>query len=194
MQEDNIDKIDEAINAGAKVIARWLKAPGGGGSFDDAVIEHRVWFQGAHARGMKCPAIVDVLYNAGIKRENGLPLSQGHVRGVLSRRLHKKIPSRRVSLQALLNQYGPKPAAKRQGSIGRAKLSAGKSNALGPAPGTLQTRRPRERAGPSTEKQGARPGGPEDKMNTATNTISDPNGIRSRMKRADALRRRAEED
>lgn len=198
MQEDNIDdieRIDAAIYAGAETIARWLKVPGGGGSFDDAVIEHRVWFQGAQARGMNCRAIISVLYTAGIKRKSGRPLSENHVRGVLSRRRQKKITGRKEALQALMDRYGPKPTVgRRQGSVVRSKDTAAKPDAVRPAPATSQGRRAAKRAGPLNDRRGARPAVPAGNENAATNTISDPNGIRSRMKRDEALRRRAEED
>lgn len=195
MQEDNIERIDAAIHAGAKAIARWLKVPGGGGSFDDAVIEHRVWFQGARARGMNCGAIISVLYTAGIKRKSGLPLSEHHVRGVLSRRRQKTIPGKKEALQALMERYGPKPTVgRRQGSVVRSKDTAAKSEAVSPAPATSQGRRAAERVGPLNKRRGGRPGVPAGNENAATNTISDPNGIRNRMKRDEALRRRAEGD
>lgn len=190
-----VDDIDKAIYSGAKAIARWLQAPGGGGSFENAVIEHLVWFQGAQARGMKCGAIISVLYTAGIKRKSGLPLSEHHVRGVLSRRQQKKIPGKKEALQALMERYGPKPTVgRRQGSVVRSKDTAAKSDAVSPAPATSQGRRAANRAGPLNERQGARPGVPAGNENAATNTISYPNEIRSRMKRDEVLRRRAEED
>jgi len=76
------ETIDKAIRSGADAIFRWLQSPGGRGSFDKAVAEHLVWFQAARVRGMGWSAVVNVLSHAGVKRDSGERLSEGHVRGV----------------------------------------------------------------------------------------------------------------
>ena len=83
------ETVDKAIHSGADAIFRWLQSPGGRGSFDQAVAEHLVWFQAARVRGMGWSAIVNVLSHAGVKRDSGLRLSEGHVRGVVSRQQKK---------------------------------------------------------------------------------------------------------
>lgn len=76
---------DKTLEEGARAFARTLQVPGGRTSFDFAVRTHGVWFGTALARGLSWNQIIELLRQAGVCRDDGRPLSRGHLSKVYSR-------------------------------------------------------------------------------------------------------------
>ena len=78
---------DKELVEGAKAIAEDLKLPGGGSVKLARIIDrHLDWFDAARARGLEWPDIVTMLFNAGVTRTDGRPLSRGHVSSLVWRK------------------------------------------------------------------------------------------------------------
>lgn len=66
------------IEAGAKAIANDLQLPGGRRKkLARVVAEHLEWFDLSEARGLTWDDMIAALAAAGVRRDNGLPLSRG---------------------------------------------------------------------------------------------------------------------
>jgi hypothetical protein len=182
------ETVDKAIHSGADAIFRWLQSPGCRGSFDQAVAEHLVWFQAARVRGMGWSAIVNVLSHAGVKRDSGLRLSEGHVRGVVSRQQKKVKKDENDPLQRLVARYGSSPpAAKDRGSRSQLKHAPSKTLAFG-LNHALQALPPQKCSEPSGKTRRTQMDGQSGIKKLSTNT-PDRGNIRAFMQKAAALRR-----
>ncbi|WP_147276121.1 hypothetical protein [Pelagibacterium lacus] len=76
---------DKILEQGAQAFAETLQVPGGRTSFDFAVRAHREWFAQALARGLSWNHIIELLRRVGVRRDDGRPLSRGHLSAVYSR-------------------------------------------------------------------------------------------------------------
>jgi hypothetical protein len=86
---------DKELLAGAKTIAEDMKLPGGGSAKLARIIDrHLHWFDAARDRGLEWSDIVTMLFNAGVTRPDGRPLSRGHVSSLVWRKQgeRKKLP------------------------------------------------------------------------------------------------------
>lgn len=78
---------DKELLGGAKAIAEDVKLPGGGSVKLARIIDrHLEWFDTARARGLEWSDIVTILFNAGVTRTDGRPLSRGHVSSLVWRK------------------------------------------------------------------------------------------------------------
>lgn len=78
---------DKELVEGAKAIAEDMKLPGGGSVKLARIIDrHLDWFDAARARGLEWSDIVTMLFNAGVMRTDGRPLSRGHVSSLVWRK------------------------------------------------------------------------------------------------------------
>lgn len=78
---------DKELLEGAKAIAEDVKRPGGGSVKLARIIDrHLDWFDAARARGLEWSDIVTMLFNAGVTRTDGRPLSRGHVSSLVWRK------------------------------------------------------------------------------------------------------------
>ena len=78
---------DEEITAGAKAIAADMMLPGGSAAKLAKVINrHLQWFEAARQRGMTWDDIIALLFEAGARRQGGLPLSRGHLSSLVWRK------------------------------------------------------------------------------------------------------------
>ena len=82
---------DKELTDGAALIARDLMLPNGRRlKLAKAVAPHLPWFVSARRRGLSWEDIIDVLFDAGVKRPNGLRLSRGHLSSLIPRKLQEQ--------------------------------------------------------------------------------------------------------
>lgn len=103
------------IEAGAKAIANDLQLPGGRRKkLARVVAEHLEWFNIAEARGLTWDDMIAVLTAAGVRRDNGLPLSRGALSSAVWRKRQKvPVTSRRsdkLSPETIRGASGVKPS------------------------------------------------------------------------------------
>jgi hypothetical protein len=187
------EKIDKALRSGADTISRWLQTPGGRGSFDKAVAEHLLWFQAARLRGMGWSAIVNVLSHAGVKRDSGLRLSEGHVRGVVSRQQKRVKIDQNAVLERLVERYGSTPAETDGGSRPQLKHAPSKALAFG-LNVALQAPPSKKRSEPSGKVRHTRMDGQSGMKTLSPKASLDRGDIRAFMQKAATLRRRSDKD
>lgn len=70
---------DDAIKEGARKIAAALRSPAGQIMLARVVGGHLDWFDLVKRRGLSWDQMIRVLTDAGATRENGLPISRGHL-------------------------------------------------------------------------------------------------------------------
>lgn len=172
------------IEAGAKAIADDLKLPGGRRKkFARLVADHLEWFDLAEARGMTWDDIIAVLAAAGVKRDNGLPLS----RGALSSTVWRK---RQETLVASRQGVGPTPEVARESKPGKP------SQQLRRAPKERATARP-GKGGRHAAKGTVRENSPADDRPAVSGARAQDknasNSVLAYMHRAARIRRNADE-
>lgn len=78
---------DKELLEGAKAIASDVRLPGSRTIKLARIIDrHLDWFDAARARGLEWSDIVTMLFNAGVTRADGRPLSRGHVSSLVWRK------------------------------------------------------------------------------------------------------------
>lgn len=171
------------IEAGAKAIADDLKLPGGRRKkLARVVTEHLGWFDLAEARGMTWDDMIAVLACAGVKRDNGLPLS----RGALSSTVWRK---RQEALIASRQGGGREPDVVRVSKRGKPSLR------LKPAFKERATAQPGK--GGRRGAKGVRANSPADGRTaiagSRTRDENASNAVLAYMQRAARIRRNADE-
>lgn len=82
-----VSRTDDELLDGAKAIAREMSLPGGGKAKLARVIDgHLGWFDAARQRGFEWSDIVRLLFNEGVTRPDGRPLSRGHLSSLVWRK------------------------------------------------------------------------------------------------------------
>lgn len=175
---------NRGIEVGAKAIANDLQLPGGRRKkLARIVVEHLEWFDLAEARGMTWDDMIAVLAAAGVKREDGRPLSRGALSSAVWRkRQDGRIASvRRAGLPG--EQAGESPT--REASR-RTEQGSPRRQAVGRGPGGQPAAKsPVRKNAPVADRPAA--SGVRGRQHDA------PNAVLAYMQRAARIRRNADE-
>ena len=172
------------IEAGAKAIADDLKLPGGRRKkLARVVAEHLEWFDRAETRGMTWDDMIAALAAAGVRRDNGLPLS----RGALSSTVWRK---RQEALVASRQGVGQAPEAARESKSGKPALrlrrtSKERTTARPGTVGSRGTKRAGRGSSPADDRPAASGARAQDKNAS--------NAVLAYMQRAARIRRDSDE-